>query len=451
MNVEEHDDAVARIRERRRQRWRWLGLSVAVAASIATLPWQPDPTATAPDASAFSVSAVGHHAFARWLTDVGLHVRVERSRPTRDAGLQHAVLMLAPEPCDTETACHRQTATVRRALELGAAMVVALPRWAVDAEAGRPAFAGQAEALDTLEVAAMLARFIAAATTDMSPTAIEAYVDTRFVEVSWEAEAFRTASDGLFAAVAGEGEWLMPQRGLRLIRRDAPDLEPVVVHASSGDALVAQVRGTRLYLVTDADPFANAWLAEGDDAEFLHWLLVKRLGVAGVILDETVHLHYAPPSLWRELFAMPLLPISLHILVLFGLGLWMALAPRKRALRLPPSLGRGRAALVDASARLLDEGAAAGPSLETYWREAVRDLASGFGLPDTLTHAERVERLAAIAEVRGITTDPRTLETRVATLGRLPRRQRHQRRVLPTARAIHTFREDLRDGHLRNR
>jgi hypothetical protein len=438
-----------------RRRWRrsvaiW---AAAVVLSVGSLLLRPDPVGQSPEASAFSLSAIGHHAFVAWLEAMGAEVVVERARIGREAAPDTAILMLAPDGChdwvDDETTCHRFSHGLRRALDRGAAVVLALPRWLGEPDPERPARARSVASEPSGAAAEVLARAVLAATTDLLPREIEAWL---LSDDDPELDALLgsvSRRDDVVIARSEDAEWRLGLASTQVIA--APDtaaLMPLAVAWSEGDdagALVAQVAGTRLYIISDPTIFANGALADADHAELLATTLWSWVGARRLVIDETIHIHRAAPSLWREVFQMPLLPVALHLLILFGFALWSA-AGRPRPRARDAGVEGGSEALIETTAAIAEEGATSPLTLVRYWEATVHDIARKLGLHssgDTPAALDALDRW-----LKGATRpiDAHALDARVRALGALGRSRRQAARIIATAQEIHTLRKEMLDG-----
>ncbi len=439
-----------------RRRWRrsvaiW---AAAVVLSVGSLLLRPDPVGQSPEASAFSLSAIGHHAFVEWLDALGAEVVIERARIGRWAEPGTAILMLAPDGChdwvDDETICHRFSHGLRRALARGASVVLMLPRWIGAPDPARPERARSVASEPIGAVGEVLARAVLAATTTLLPREIEARLvsdeddpelDALLQSVSRRKDASTVMAEGV--------EWRLGLASTQVLGSPLPTpLEPVAA-AWSGDAavgtLVAQVAGTRLYVVAEPTLAANAALSVADHASLLAFVLSEKVGASRLVIDETIHVHRAAPSLWREVFQMPLLPVALQLLILFAFAIWTA-AGRPRARRTEVNLEGGSAALIETTAAIAEEGATTPLTLVRYWEATLAESARKLGLASPGDPGETLAALDRWLKGTARPHDPVALDARVRALGALGRSRRQTERILATAMEIHTLRKEILNG-----
>jgi len=424
-------------------------LVAVVALSVASLLWRPGRDGQSPEASAYSYSAIGHHGFARWLTEIGVPNRIAAARPTRDLGPGDTLAIIAPDPCETDTSCHRFSYNIRRAIEADANVLVVLPRWTAVEDENRASIAERVEILAQEEIAEVLARTMIAARFALKPYEIE----TLLAEELWFEGALgalgQTSSPGAASRSSAPNEtWLLALESVQVLSDAyATELEPVVTLPHSNEILVGRVRGTRVFVMTDPTPFANAALADADHADLIAWLLFEELGTRSIVIDETAHVHGRPPRVWDALFVMPLIPLTVHVLLVFLMLLWMASIRFQLPVDSTADRPRGSSALLASAAALLEEGAAGGQALATYWEMTVRDVARAYSLPPALSHAERLSRLQALETKPEVGVALRALDDRVGRLETLSRRRAGQFLIVSVAIDIHQFGKSHTHGY----
>jgi hypothetical protein len=363
----------------------------------------------------FSRSALGHAAFVELLRAQGVPLIVSRHSSAERAG-RRALLVLAEPQLDTP-----DTPRERRleAMLSGARdVLLVLPKWRGSDHRERPGWVGAVRPVP----GEAITRVLAAA-----------------------------GVSGSVAAAAGPpagctGTSARPTWGQRQLLTAAADgLRPLV--SCAGGVLLGELPrtgGGRLLVLSDPDAFANHALGKGDHARLAMDLvaLARRPGQP-LVIDEVLHGHERVPSLWRELFAFPLLPsvlqaaLALAAFVAAGVGRFGA------ALRPPPALASGRAVLIENTASLLRLAGHSAHTLGRYFESAVSDVARALHAPAAVLAGDVHGWLHSIGRRRGVGVDLPALERQVhAAL----RAEGPPAAILAAARRIHRWKEEMLRG-----
>jgi len=140
--------------------------------------------------------------------------------------------------------------------------------------------------------------------------------------------------------------------------------------------LIGRVPESGVHVVVDPDLLNTHGLAHGQNAVIAHRLFVDHLRASSLVVDEVLHGFYQPPSLWTELLALPLLPVTLHVVGLTLLAIAAASARLGAPRPAPPRVPPGKRALVDSTAALLDGGGHHTESVRHYLRMTLRHTAA---------------------------------------------------------------------------
>lgn len=368
-------------------------------------------------ADAFSRSALGHRAFVSLLRAEGVAVFVSRHDSAGRAGAS-AVLVVA-EP-------HLESAGSARARRMGVMLgsartvLLVLPKWTGRESPAAPGWVGEVAPVPESVVAnALLAAGVAAA-------------------VARPGHAGTERCRGTETGVA----WTQAQ----LLSPTSEALRPLI--ACRGGLLLGEVQASpelRIVVLADPDVLSNHGLARGENARLALEIVerVRRPGQA-LVVDETLHGHERIPSLWRELFAFPLLPgvlqaaLTLAALVWSGLGRFGAPLPAEAA------LAPGKGVLIENTASLLRSAGHSAYTLGRYFDATVQEVAGALHAPAAAPGGEPHGWLDAVGRRRRVSVDLGTLRGQVERV----RRQEVEgaAAVVAAARRVHRWREEMLRG-----
>jgi len=321
-------------------------LALAIALTIA----QPDVEVVSAGADSFSHSALGHSGFVALLRAEGVPVLVSRYASGERAG-SHALLLVA-EPRLSDRA---RTARLEAMLGRARVALLVLPKWQAREDPAHPGWVGEARPVPAGDVSALLSAAGVAATVTDAPGPLGSCEGT-------------TAHLG----------WARP----RLLVPSSPEVRPLL--SCAGGALLAEVRreGRRVLVLSDPDALANHALGQDDHARLALEIVNRARGEGqAVVLDETLHGHERIPSLWRELFAFPLLPAVLAVALALFFYVWSGLGRFGAPLPVPPPFATGKAVLLDNTAALLRTAGHSAHTLGRYFDAAVADVARALHAP----------------------------------------------------------------------
>jgi hypothetical protein len=388
-------------------------LGLAVALLITGAPGSAEVGSAGADA--FSRSALGHRAFVRLMREQGIPVLVSRYDSARRANPTGVLVVAEPRIDEPDSVRARRMAGMLE--EAGTALLV-LPKWTGAADPKRPSWIRDAALVPVPEVGRVLA---------------SARVAARVVRKGRSGEE---ACAGLRTPV----RLVQPQ----LLEPTLPDLEALV--SCEGGVLLGVIErdeGT-LYVLSDPDLLANHGLARGANAQAARELVdIVAEGGRALVLDEAVHGHERIPSLWRELFAFPLLPavvqcaLALATLVLAGLARFGAPVPAGLG------LAAGKSLLIDNTAFLLRSAGHSGHTLGRYFDAALAEAAVALHASPGADRGELVKLARSAARKRRGRVDPAALDAEVE---RLRRGAGSPAAVVAAARRVHTFKEEMRRG-----
>jgi hypothetical protein len=338
--------------------------------------------------NAWSEGALGHRALCELLVAEGFGVVRRQSRAAMGLGPERPLVLAEPDP--DAAGSHPSDAYERDALVHGAAVVLVLPKWRAVDDADHPGWVAAARPWPAAEVVSRVEQVLGA------PPVPD-------LAVRREGAAALGPCRLVPSGDAAPADWspavqLAPAQ--LIVPNDA--LQPVV---DCGDGWLAARRpasaeAPEMLLIADPDLLNNQGLGRADHAALMVRLLAGELHARGVVFDETIHGFRRQNGLLAEALSFPLLPATLHGLLLAGLLVWAANSRLGKPLPATPPPPPGKTVLIDNTAALLALGGHAGDSLARYYRITVRAVADHFFLPPELPPAELRARLEAIARAR---------------------------------------------------
>jgi uncharacterized protein DUF4350 len=388
--------------------------SLALALVLVVLP----PEGAQVDSSgadAFSRSALGHRAFVDLLRAEGVPVVVSRYASSARAS-DTALLVLAEPRLDGASSPRGQK--LSDMLEAVETVLLVLPKWAGQPDPAAPGWIRAAELLRT-EV-----------------------VDYTLKAAKVEAFVVRPGVVGDCQGARWAADWAEPQ----LLSAPSPSVRPLIQCA--GGILLAEVQvedGARILVLSDPDLIANHGLGRGDNAH----LAVDVVGRArqpgqAVVVDETLHGHERSPSLWRELFAFPLLPsvlqagLALAALVWSGMGRFGAPVP------VPAARASGRDVLIENTASLIRSAGHSVYTLGRYLEASLADVARALHAPAFAKPGELRSWLQAVGRSRGTRVELGALEKQVAHVRDTDPRTAEP--IVAAARRVHRWKQEMIRG-----
>lgn len=388
-----------------------------------------------PHANSFSASLLGHRGFLELLRSLGLGMISRQNRAGIGTGPRVPLVVAEPDPGWVGGGgSHRLQALFEEARRRQAWMVLVLPKWHGEPAASNPRWLSSLDLFPTEEAA----RVVAAAA---GPLQVAESIQRRErVDRRCDAPGLGGSSFAVDLAPAQ----LLEVKEVRLGGMPQPES---LVRCGDG-TLVALLPATGaspgLVVIADPDLLNNQGLARGDHAALMVRLL-ERLGAQGVVFDETVHGFIRSGGLLAELLTPPLLPASLHGLLLAGLVLWAGVgrfgSPRSEE----PDLAAGKDVLVANTADLLAAGGHTAASLRRYFRQTVTEAARALHLPPSLDERATLKRLQEIAAGRGVEGDLTALRSRIGRLGTGPQTARDTE-ALDLARDLHHWYREVTRG-----
>ena len=364
----------------------------------------------------YSTMPLGHRGFKAVLDKVGIPVLSSRHVRGHRAD-DDAVLVLA-EPGSTFMTPASLEA-LDELLEGARRVLLVLPKWQLRVTKGD----------DGWEV------WIDSVSATRSRSLLEA------VDVPGDAQRFATTTETEWHHDGFEHVPAVPTKVTQLVT--SPDLTPLV-WSDAGTILGEHKSGDRhLLVLADPDILCNAGIHRGSNAELVVDAIERlRDGRGVVVIDETLHGHRMPPSIWREIFSFPIALIMIHVGLVLAVLLWAGMGRFGAPAPPPPALEPGQRFLIRSTADLLQHGDRTKAVLKRYLENAVQEARQTLRAPEGATGAELATWLDHVAEVRG-TPD------RVADLRRAIDLEGGERTgaALRAARRIHDWKQEIVHGH----
>jgi hypothetical protein len=406
-------------------------------------------------ANAFGRSSVGHRALVELLGEFGVDVVVSRFRSAEKSGPE--VPLLVAEPLrlfdDTEalaaadadddsgegggSASDEAPAADKplgdsagdvlslsyglerllvTAEDRSARTIIVLPKWRGEPSTEKSGWIGQANLLSTADA-----------------------VDVLELAIGEACPVVRSEAPAPFNSfLPGGTAPTLPF--VQLVDSDC-SLVPLVANGSG--TLIGRAKDRPVYVIADPDLLNTQGLSAGQNAAVVQELFVGELRAKGLVVDEVLHGFGQVPSLWRELFSMPLVPITLHVLALLALAVLAAFGRFGKAEKLPPRVPPGKRALIESTAQLLDGGRHHAESARQYVRAMLRRASTEASLPPG-DGPDALLALSTLAKSRGVTVDVTALLTESEALQPGPR---SATRALELAALAHRFRLEMKHGH----
>ncbi len=419
----------------------WMvGIAVASFAAAILLQAYGGDLAARPTAgpNTYSYSALGHRALAELLRREGLGVTSRQARGGAGPGPGRPLVLAEPGPSGSPDWKERLAALAAEARERGAPLVVVLPKWRGRPRRDQPGWVAGAALLPENQIEEILAALQVSA---LQGATVERTGRTAGLRTCEVAEG-SPGDSRHFTLDIPTLQLLTPSRELR----------PEVECEGGRGLLIARGRlapgGSDLFVVADPDLWNNQGLGLADHAALAHQLFVDRLGVHGVVFEETIHGFVQSRGLLAEAFRFPLLPGVLQGLLLLGTVLWAGMGRFGAPLPSAASLAPGKEVLIDNTAQLLAHGGQAADSLGRYYQQTLKAVAARFFLPPDLPEGEIAARLREIGKRRGVTLDLAALERRIVGLDRTETGDRKAApRAAALAKRLYRWRMEMTDGN----
>ena len=368
--------------------------------------------------SAFSWSAVGQRAMVKALQDEGVRTVVRRDPRHPAGGPGLTVIFDEPNLDDMRQQATDFARLVSSARQAGSRVVIVLPKWDATVDEGHePPWIESVAPADPSE------------TRDMLETSGVSGIAAIGIDRAEEDDCDAYGELGRFRLHTPQGQRIeAPYGGTLVSLLECPD----------GALVVGDQRG--LFVVADPDLFDNQGIGDADNAK----LLAAIVGPGRTaVFDEAIHGFRLRFNLLSEMTRFPLVIATLHALLLLGVVLWAGMGRFGKPQPVAAARAAGSEALVANTAELLGAGGHTNASLQSYWRDAVRAIASHHNLPPEMKESEALAAISRIAGARGIDFPAGKIAAQVRMLGG---GVRADERAVRLAVAIHRWRSEMTDA-----
>lgn len=173
-------------------------------------------------------------------------------------------------------------------------------------------------------------------------------------------------------------------------------IEPIL--ANDQGLLFGKFVDEEIYVLSDPDLLNNHGLDNGENALLVAQIVEYARNGRSVVIDETLHGYLRKPSMWRALFEMPFVLVTIQVFLCVILLVWSGTARFGNPLRKRPMMAQGTDFLIGNTARLMRLGGHSGLALSRYRSVTVQAVAKllhaprGMPLTDLYGWLEHIER-----------------------------------------------------------
>ena len=363
--------------------------------------------------NAYSEAAVGHRALVQVLRKLGIPVLVSRNRSIERAG-DSGLLVIAEPP--VALAATGQKSDILKDLSDAPRVLYVLPKWRGTADPEKPHWLRKAELLPAKYVRSVLWR-VETSTEIARPSELTEWSSGRF-----------TAPSISHRPQLITGGQLVP-----------------IISTAEGMLLARSVhRDVKRWVLSDPDILANHGIGDGDNAALIA-NVVDRLRDGGpVIIDETVHGLRRDPSLWRSLFDLPFVIVTIAAAFAAAVLVWAVTGRFGSPLPSARAFAAGKETLIENTAGLLLYGGHVGESLRRYRQVGIRAVARNSRAPGGLKGADLAEWLDRASVARGMKVPLHRLHREIDALSGAKSIGAH--RVVAAARKLHSWKQEMIHG-----
>ncbi len=214
---------------------------------------------------------------------------------------------------------------------------------------------------------------------------------------------------------------------------------------SVGDGILfGKVTGEDIWILSDPDILNNHGLDNGQNALLASQIIDEARGGRTVVIDETLHGFLRKPDMWRALFEMPFVLVTIQVFLCVLLLIWGGTARFGKALIKAPSIGQGTAFLIGNTARLMRLGGHSGLALSRYRLVTLRAVAKSLHAPRGLELGALYEWLARIETNRSIKQSLSSIAQEIDDL--VAQKSPDSDDLLKAARHLYRWKEEILNG-----
>jgi hypothetical protein len=366
----------------------WLTPSVAIAlflVSAFSLLGYVALSAYAPDfrddvdggSHALSTSAIGFAGIVRLLRYEHVPAVIDRGLPAAERARAALIIVTPSGFVDPSDVAHLSPLAER---------LIVLPKWIVMPDPTRRGWVRKLDVLDAKDVIDLSLKSIAPKSVitrrkDKGAVSLSVVQDNSLFDVP-----ARIAPVDSLQVLSGT-KWI-----------------PIITDGKGG-ALLAQLRGTRTYVLSDPDLMNTQGLRDLQTTRAAEAIIRGlRTGDGAVLFDVTIDGFGRSPSLLRAVFAPPFLGATVCAILVAALMAFHALARFGAPAQVQEALGAGKALLVENSAQLI-RMLHREPHMALRYAQTTRDIAGRvLGIPRGSSSEEVAARLERISNVRDDST-----------------------------------------------
>ena len=363
--------------------------------------------------TAYSEAAVGHRALVQVLRKLGIPVLVSRTRSIERAG-DSGLLVLAEPPLSLANT--GQKSDILKDLSEAPRVLYILPKWRGTTDPAKPHWLKSADLLPANYVQIALSR-IEKSTEIVRPTELTEWSFGRFAAPSIKLRP-QLFTGQYFVPVLSTAEGMLLGRHVDMHRK--------------------------VWVLSDPDILANHGIGEGDNAALIA-NVIDRLRAGGpVIIDETIHGLKRDPSLWRSLFELPFVVVTIAAAFAAAVLIWTVTGRFGSPLPSGRAFAAGKETLIENTAGLLLYGGHVGESLRRYRQAGLRAVARNARAPSGLKGADLAEWLDRVSVTRGMKVPLHRLHREVDTLAATKSLGTY--RIVAAARKLHSWKQEMIHG-----
>ena len=364
------------------------------------------------DSNTYSRSALGHRAFIQLLKS--LDMPMVTSQHDSGAKAQEALALLL-EPNVHEA--NRQDA--RDMVESAEAVLLVLPKWQGEQDPEDPNKISAVFLVDPEQVLDALVLLDQQATLSR-PTTL------RKLHPSY--------------AISARPTLAAPQ----LLR--STNIEPLL--ANDDGILFGKLIDRDIWILSDPDVLNNHGLDNGQNALVAMQLIEHARQGRTIVIDETLHGFLRKPDMWRALFEMPFVLVTIQVFLCVLLLVWSGTTRFGKPIRRTAAMAQGTAFLIGNTARLMRLGGHSGLALSRYRRVTVQAVAKRLHAPKGMPLAEIYGWLAHIEKNRNIAQPLATIAAEIDDL--IAQKSPDNAALLEAARNLYRWKEDILNGPTTN-
>jgi len=199
-----------------------------------------------------------------------------------------------------------------------------------------------------------------------------------------------------------------------------------------------------IWILSDPDLLNNHGLDNGQNALLVAQIFEMARDGRTIVIDETLHGFLRKPDMWRALFEMPFVLVTIQVFLCVLLLVWSGTARFGKPLQQQAALAQGSAFLIGNTARLMRLGGHSGLALYRYRRATILAVAKTLHAPRGLPLPQLYEWLAHIEKNRSVKRPLADIASEIDTL--VAQKSPDHAALLAAARNLYHWKEELLHG-----